>query len=386
MDDRAILSELPVTFAALYGRSPAVAVNSPGRVNLIGEHTDHCGGLALPFACGLSLGFAASPRDDGIINITYDDTGVTESFRPNELELTEVRERSYARGVAWSLLEEGLEPQGMNALVRGDLPMGAGLSSSAALETGLCLCMESCSGFTLEARRRADVCLRAERLWVGVGCGMMDQYACSLGREGHALLIDCASGGLRHVPLRAEDFVLLICDSRTRRSLESSDYDLRRRECRDGLRELRSILPPKAPLPRFEEDLPVGLLENISRPRNARVKHFLSENSRVRRAVSLLEQGRLQDLGPVLIASHRSLSQDMRVSTPALDLLVEMAVEAGALGARMHGGGFGGCTINLVPREGLSRFIEEVSDGYVSYSGSMPTFHKVEPAHGARIL
>lgn len=202
MDDRATLIRLSQAFKARFGRNPSFIVNSPGRVNLIGEHTDYCGGLVLPFACNLSVGLASSPRDDGLIRIAYEDTGENEEFSLRELQLSPSRSRSYARGVAWSLNQEGWELRGMDIVVMGDLPVGAGLSSSAALETGICLSLEACGGFSLGPYQRAEVCLRAERFWVGVDCGMMDQYACSLGLAGHALLIDCANGNIQPVPLK----------------------------------------------------------------------------------------------------------------------------------------------------------------------------------------
>lgn len=387
MNDRKIMRGLGSAFTARFGRSPAVIANSPGRVNLIGEHTDYCGGLVLPFASDLSLGVAAAPRGDGTLRIFYEDTGEAEEFSPDGLAPTPSTRRSYARGVAWSLLEEGLEPRGMDAVVKGDLPVGAGLSSSAALETGLCLCMEECSGFSLGPRRRAEICLRAERRWVGVDCGMMDQYACSLGREGHALLIDCASGDVRPVPLRTAGLCLVICDSRTRRRLDSGGYNLRRRECDEGLRILASRLPDKARLPRFDDEVDPELLEEIPHPQGLRVSHFLSENRRVREAVALLEAGKAQELGPLLTSSHSSLSRQMQVSTPELDFLVETAVGAGgALGSRLHGGGFGGCTLNLVSEDGLDRFVRAVTEAYLSSFGMRPLFHLVRPSEGARIV
>lgn len=387
MDDRRALRELGSSFAARFGRIPAVIANSPGRVNLIGEHTDYCGGLVLPFACDLSLGVAAAPRRDNTFRILYEDTGEEDVFSTKGLVPTPATRWSYARGVAWSLMEEGLEPRGMDAVVKGDLPVGAGLSSSAALETGLCLCMEECSGFSLGPRQRADICLRAERRWVGVDCGMMDQYACSLGSEGHALLIDCASGDVRPVPLHTDSLKLVICDSRTRRRLDSGVYNLRRKECSEGLQRLASLLPGGAKTPRFDDEVDPGILQEIPRPQYLRVCHFLAENLRVREAASLLEEGRAHELGPLLTSSHLSLSRQMQVSTPELDLLVDAAVGTGsALGSRLHGAGFGGCTLNLIWEDVLDRFYKTVAEAYRSSFGMPPLFHPVHPSKGARII
>jgi galactokinase len=308
---------------------------APGRVNLIGDHTDYNGGFVLPLAIDLECVVRARRRDDRVVRVTSDafDEAV-ELPADGSVEPHEVTPRwgRLVAGVLSALARRGRLGVGVDAHVASSVPVGGGLSSSAALEVALALALCDAAGLTLSPLELARACQEAEHAATGVPCGIMDQLASLCGRRGNALLIDCRSLGVEPVPL-PERLAVLVVDSGVSRALDNTAYADRRRECeaiakRLGLASLRDAT----------------LEQVVDEPR---ARHVVSENERVRAFAAALRRGDIDALGPLLLASHASLRDDFRVSTPELDALVERLVDAGALGARLTGAGFGGCIVAL---------------------------------------
>lgn len=341
---------------------PSVQAFAPGRVNLIGEHTDYNDGLCLPFAIDRGVTVAAEPLPGGRIEAHALDLSERAGFDLGGSLEPEAGAGwpQFVRGAAAELLREGVELRPCLLRISGDVPRGAGLSSSAALSISLCLALCAVAGAEPPGRiELARLCSRIERDWCGAETGLLDQLASLFGERGRALRIDMRGPALESVPLELEGHVLATLDSGAGRSVAASGYNQRREECRAACRALG-----------------VGSLRDadghggLPEPLDRRVRHVLSENERVDAAVEALAAGDLQGLGRLLDASHRSLRDDYEVSVPAVEAAVEACREAGALGARIMGGGFGGAVLGLFPPD------QEPPDDVL----------KVAPGPGARLL
>jgi galactokinase len=344
---------------------------APGRVNLIGDHTDYNEGFVLPVAIDLSCVVRAKPNDDGLVRLRSEALNgevvlaADGSTKPEEVEDTWGR---YAAGVVGTLADRGRAAAGMDAVVTSTIPLGGGLSSSAALEVALGLALCDVAGFELPRLELAVACQEAEQVATGVPCGIMDQLASVAGRHNHALLIDCRS--LEVQPIRLPPrLAVLIVHSGMSRTLVGSEYAERREACESvaallGLTALRDATPEQV------RDEP-------------RARHVVSENARVLEAARALEEGDVAALGPLLSASHRSLRDDFEVSTPELDALVEALVEAGALGARLTGAGFGGCVVGLASRDEADRILETAAGRYWAQTGHQPRAFVFRAVDGA---
>jgi galactokinase len=355
-------------FEAWSGRPPAGVWRAPGRVNLIGEHTDYNEGWVLPAAIGLGVTTAAAPRDDDRVR-----------FRSLQEEAGDGWQ-NYPEGVLWALRREGIEVPGADVLVDADVPQGAGLSSSAALEVAVALALLGIAGASLEPERLALACQRAESEVVGMPCGPMDQFASVFGRAGHALLLDTRSLEREWLPLHleAEGLVLLVVDTGVAHALRESAYGERRAACEKAARALGLTALRDATA------ADVDRAESLLGERIARlVHHVVSEDARVLEAAALLRAGSLAGLGPILNASHASLRDDFEVSAPELDTAVEAATGAGALGARMIGGGFGGSVLALVLETAFEASAAAVRDSFAGAGFSEPRVFAVDPADGA---
>jgi galactokinase len=334
-------------FGEAFGGEPEGVWRAPGRANLVGEHTDYNGGWVLPFALDRGVTVAAARRRDGLLAVrSRDAAGGPVTVQLAALAPGQITGwAAYPAGVAWALRQAGHPLAGGASLaIDADLPQGAGLSSSAALECAAVLALTGLSGLDLPRPDLAVLARRAENDFVGVPSGIMDQSASLLCQAGHALLLDCRSGQSSAVPLdpAAAGLDLLIVDTGARHALHDGRYALRRLECDRaatalGVPSLREV---------GEADAAAGLADPLLR---RRARHVISENGRVLAAVALLHGGDLAGLGPVLNASHASLRDDFEISWPEADVAVDAAVAAGALGARMMGGGFGGSALALVP-------------------------------------
>jgi galactokinase len=385
----AAAGDLAAEFEQATGRPPDGCWRAPGRVNLIGEHTDYNGGFVLPVALDFGVIVAASARSDGVLTARsrqWPDDAIT--VRIDDLDPTSSQPvdgwAAYPAGVVWALTRAGHRPPGLDLLLDGDVPQGAGLSSSAAIECATALACAELFGLGLSRVELAALAQHAENDYVGVPCGIMDQSASLLCREDHALFLDSLTLATEHVPfpLTGDGLALLVIDTRAPHRLVDGEYADRRRSCERaaaalGVASLREISPEGL-------DGAIGRLDDEALRR--RVRHVVTENARVLEVVELLRQGRPRDLGRAMLASHRSLRDDYEVSAPELDIAVEAAVGAGALGARMTGGGFGGCAIALVDAGAVEAVTEEVQSAFDTNRFAPPEVWPARAAAGARRL
>jgi len=366
-----------------------VTARAPGRVNLIGEHTDYNGGFVLPMAIDAGLQFVGRLRPCREVRLRSADCAETDVLSL-DLPIARSCERSwsnYPRGVLWALQEEGVALAGMDLAFGGNLPQGAGLSSSAALEVGTALVAQTLTGFAMERAHLALLCQRAENEFVGVKCGIMDQFVCLMGRAGHALFLDCRSLEIQHVPLRLGDHVVAICHSGVKHALVASEYNQRRRECSAGVEALRARFPSIAMLRDASREQLEACASSMSEPLYRRCRHVISENGRVLESAEALRRGDLARFGELMNASHESQRDDFEVSCREVDLLVDLARQVpGVLGARLTGGGFGGCTVNLVANDALDAFRRGVVAEYQHCTGITPRLFVSAPAGGAALL
>jgi len=382
-----VVREVMRIFADAFGRDPVLWAKAPGRVNLIGEHTDYNEGLVLPAAIGRYIRIAAAPNLTDHIRLVSSAFGGRAEFRADAPAQVSVPSWArYPQGVAVKLSARGVRLAGMDMLIDSDLPIGSGLSSSAALEVVASLVFEHVAGSRLSPRDRALLCREAEVEFVGVPCGIMDQFAVSLCRRGHALFLDCRSLETHHIPLPS-GLALAVCDTGVRRSLGDSAYAERRRECEDAVRWLRlrgrnvSALRDltRDDLPRIDKEMPD--------PLRRRVRHVVTENARVIEAARALEGGEAARLREIFLASHNSLRDDYEVSSRELDAMVEAARESpGCLAARMTGAGFGGAVVAVVDASGANDFLAAAAAGYRNRTGRDGNFFASEAVAGAGIV
>jgi len=374
-------------FTALFGRAPEVAASAPGRVNLIGEHTDYNDGFVLPFAIAQRTAVLLAARTDDTVRLATTRRRSGGPRRPAELSLAGLEPgvpdgwAGYPAGVLWALARAGQRVGGMDLLVAGGVPVGAGLSSSAALETATALAVAARWDLPLTRPALAAVARSAEADYVGVPCGIMDQMAALCCTEGHALLLDTRTLETRSLPLQpaGAGLTLLVIDTAVRHTLGDTAYSQRRATCQAaaaelGVPALRDIDPAELP----------GALRRLADPvARRRVRHVVSENARVLTAAGLLDSGRLAAIGPELTDSHASLRDDYEVSCAELDTAVDAALAAGALGARMTGGGFGGCAIALVHEQAAAEVAGAVTAAFAAARFAPPRVFRTVPSAGA---
>ncbi len=377
------VSSLANNFRRLFGPTPRL-FRAPGRVNLIGEHTDYNDGFVMPAAIDLACRVAIAGREDRRLVVR------SENFQETvELDLDEARPQpqrrwsDYVQGVAVVLGQDGRHLRGANLLISSEVPIGSGLSSSAAIEVASGLAVLGNSGQEIQRLELARLCQRAENEFVGARCGIMDQFASCFGQAGHALLLDCRSLQYRPLLLPAE-VALVICDSGVRHDVASGDYNVRRAECEAGVR----VLARRRPEIRALRDATGDDLENsraeLGEVVYRRCRHVVTENARVLKAAEALELGDLREFGRLMAESHCSMRDDFEISCTELDLLVELAARLpGVYGARMTGGGFGGCTINLVEVSKVEAFRQSVSTSYQQATGRTAKIYVSTAAAGA---
>jgi galactokinase len=374
-------------FRAHFGSESTIVVRAPGRVNLIGEHTDYNDGFVLPAAIDRSALVAADLRADRRVQIHALDLDAQTTFRldkvSSEADIARQNDWSdYPRGVAWALQARGETLVGMNAVLTSDVPIGSGLSSSAAIEVAFAYAWQQLSGFVLERTDLALACQRAENEFVGMNCGIMDQFISALGQAGHALLIDCRS--LAHEPVPMPKGVsIVICDSMKRRGLVDSAYNQRRQECQEGVQLLQRHLPGIVALRDVSPNDLAQFGDDLPDPVDRRVRHVVRENARTHSFADALRRGDLPTAGTLMNESHISLRDDYQVSCTELDALVEAAWTApGVYGSRMTGGGFGGCTVSLVADDAVEAFSQHIRIAYEAQTGLTPQIYVSLPSQG----
>jgi galactokinase len=370
--------EVLANFEGLYGRPPDLLVRAPGRVNLIGEHTDYNDGFVLPAAIDRELWIALRPRTDGQVLAHSLDFGEGR-FSLEAISRGEDSWIEYLKGVAWALTQTGHRLSGWEGVLGGNVPIGAGLSSSAALEMATLRAFTAVSGIPWKPKEMALLGQRVENEWMGVNSGIMDQLVVGMGRKSHAVLIDCRTLEVEAVPL-PEGVVLVVLDTGTRRGLVGSAYNERRQQCeaaaeRCGVPALR--------------DVDAAMLEaaaDLDPTARRRARHVVTENERTLQAANALRSGDLERLGHLMDQSHVSLRDDFEVSTEALDLIVDLAgSQPGCLGARMTGAGFGGCAIALVEESRAAELADRVTERYRDALGLQPEAYVCGAADGVGI-
>jgi galactokinase len=376
-------TELQERFRLLYGERP-ILVQAPGRVNLIGEHTDYNEGFVLPAAIGFQTRIAVTGRADRRLLVTSENYAQSVEFDLGNLpDSPRGHWSDYVAGVA-RLLDRVLRRlPGANLLVNGDVPQGAGLSSSASLEVAVCMALLEAAGKTLDGVSIARLCQQAENEFVGARCGIMDQFISVHGKRNHALRLDCRTLEFQQVPI-PPDVRLVICNTMVRHSVAAGEYNKRRAECETaarffaervpGAKTLRAVSP--ADLEKSGGQLPEVIRK--------RCRHVLTENSRVLQAAEALQSADLQLFGRLMKSSHASLRDDFEVSCEELDVMVRLAEQnKGVYGARMTGGGFGGCTINLVQEDHVEGFQANVAVEYERATGRVPEIYVSAAGDGA---
>ena len=391
INENATASETAREFQRITGREADAVCFAPGRVNLIGEHIDYNGGHVFP--CALTLGTygAAGRRADNLIrlySLDFPDDGIIEADLSSLSSRAETRWGKYALGVVWAFQQNGLTiPHGFDFVCKGDLPAKAGLSSSASLEVlvGTVLRTLFDVGNPKDPAELPLLAQAAENKYVGMNCGIMDMFASANGRADHAILLDCASLDFRYAPLDLSDCQLVIANTNKPHELVGSAYNDRRAECEEALRDLRAVLPDLPSLcaltpPVFAEH-EAAIRRDLPR---RRARHAVTEEARSLAAFRALQENDLRAFGQLMNESHISLRDDFEVSCEELDVLAELARNTeGVLGARMTGGGFGGCTVNIVRSDAVPGFIENANEAYRKRFGYEASFYIASAGDGA---
>ena len=365
---------------------------APGRVNLIGEHTDYNGGHVFP--CALTMGTYATvrEREDKILNfysINFDELGIISSSIDNLVYNENENWINYPKGVIWALKNAGYDiNHGFDIVYYGTIPNGAGLSSSASLEILTAFILKDMFKLDLDNTKMALIGQKAENQYVGVNCGIMDQFVIANGKKDNAVFLDTATLEYQYAPIKLENAKIVIMNTNKKRGLGDSKYNVRRAECEKALEELqKGGLKIKALGELTEEQFEQNKYLIKDEIRQKRAKHAVYENQRTLKAVQALKQNNLELFGKLMIESHNSLRDDYEVTGIELDTLVEEALkQKGVIGARMTGAGFGGCAVSIVETDKVDEFIKKVENGYREKIGYNPTFYVVEIGDGPKII
>jgi galactokinase len=378
------VDELKTAFAKMFGRSPSGVVAAPGRVNLIGEHTDYNDGYVLPIAIELATWVTWAPRDDGRLALA----SLQQPGREIEVDLCEPilpgepAWSNYPKGVAAMLAKAGLALPACSILFSSNVPIGSGLSSSASLEVATGLALLAAAGQDMDRYELAKLCQAAEHAFPEVPCGIMDQAISALGRADHALLLDCRDGSTQQIPFDDPDAVVLVADTQVAHELSDGGYAARRQQCHTAAEKLGLAALRDADLPALE----AGRNE-LTDIEFRRARHVVTEIARTLQAVDALKDRDMPRFGELMYASHASLRDDYDVSCEELDAMVESARGCeGTFGARMTGGGFGGCAIALVRSNQAQAVAETIAADYEDRFGRRCPVFATPPAAGARIV
>ncbi|MFW5981413.1 MAG: galactokinase [bacterium] len=360
---------------------------APGRVNLIGEHTDYNDGFVLPMAIDKKMQMLVQLREDQLVQAYSLDYKQKTVFSLVDLEFEkETMWANYIKGVIDQLQQEKVQLDGFNILFTGDIPQGSGLSSSAALEVVTAYALAELHQVDIKGVEMALLCQKAENNFVGVNCGIMDQYISRLGKKDHALMIDCRTNEYELIPFKSKDYKIVICNSKVERGLVDSEYNKRRAECEEAVVFFRKKLDHKVEALRdVSLDEYNQYSDQLEEVVGKRARHVISENSRVLTAAAALKNNDFTSFGKMMNDSHISLRDDYQVSCHELDLLVDLALQhKGVLGSRMTGAGFGGCTVSLVEEKEVEDFKVEITQRYKQETGLEADIYISSPADGAK--
>lgn len=375
------------SFQNVFGVSPAIVVRAPGRINLIGEHTDYNEGFVMPAAIDKAIWFAVSLRADQAIHLHALDFQESWTSHLSHLTVSGKGWPDYLLGPFSELLKDGHVLQGANVVFGGDIPTGAGLSSSAAVESGMLFAINELHHLGLSRPILARLAQRAENNFVGMKCGIMDMFASLMGKAGHVIQLDCRDLSFAHFPLELSSHSLLLCDSGVKHALIDSEFNTRRQECETGVAVLKSVFPAVSSL----RDVTFAMLEQaqgqLSPVVYKRCRYVLEENARVLAVIEALNTGNLKEVGLLMRQTHVGLRDAYEVSCDEIDFLVAKALlHPGVLGSRMMGGGFGGCTINLVPTAAIHDFCQSMELEYQASFARKLACYPVSLTNGVELV
>ncbi|MCF2500845.1 galactokinase [Dyadobacter chenhuakuii] len=369
MQDSEIVNKIKEKYFQKFGQSSKPeqvrVFRSPGRINLIGEHTDYNNGFVLPASVDKAVYFVIEPREDDQVILHAADLDETYSFSVEDLSKPAQSWAHYQLGIIEQIYKKGLKIGGFQTTFGGDVPVGAGLSSSAALECCLLFALNELYDLNLDRFSIVKMSQKAENEYVGVQCGIMDQFASAFGKEESVIRLDCRSLEYQYFPFPMQDYLLVLCDTSVKHSLASSEYNTRRLECEKGIAILQKYYPEVQSLRDATPEMVEKHKDELGDIVYRRCKFITEEIQRVQDACDLLVEGNLVDFGKKMYATHQGLQHEYEVSCPELDFLVEQTLsDPNVLGARMMGGGFGGCTINLVKKEAVDAFEQKMKAAY----------------------
>ena len=383
MDEHKLFHKVTRAFSSRYHQQPTLVVRAPGRVNLIGEHTDYNDGFVLPVAVDRAAWLAVVPHDEPWTTVrALDMHGDEKTFPVDRIPSSDGGWSDYPMGVVWALLKRGMQPIGIKSVLSSDVPVGAGMSSSAAVELAFAYSWNVLGDLKINLPDLALLCQLAENKYVGVNCGIMDQMISACGKAGHAMMLDTRSLDRDYFSM-PEGVAILVADSMVRRSLSGSEYNIRRAQCEQAVSILAEDLPNVTAL----RDVSVADLEKhqqkIPDIVYRRARHVVTENDRVLRLSRKLSQGKLDEVGELLVQGHISLRDDYEVSIAELDTLVATAIEVeGCFGARLTGAGFGGCIIALVAEDAVPEVENHITRVYTQKYDQSPNVYVTRPDDG----
>jgi len=376
------------SFKEKFGEAPELIVRAPGRVNLIGEHTDYNDGFVMPIAIDRDITVASKRRSDQVARIYSLDFDSVVEFHLLDIKYDDENKWSnYPRGVAKVLQENEHSLCGLDAVITGNIPQGAGLSSSAAIEVAMGMTFERLGGLTIDPAEMSLLCQKAENQFVGVKCGIMDQFISRMGKKDHALLLDCRSLDFELIPLYLDTVKIVVCNTGVKRGLVDSEYNARREECERGVKILEKFLPGIKALRDVDLDDIHKYSSHIQEVTEKRCKYVVMENDRVMESVQAIAEKDLIKFGVLMNQSHIGLRDEYEVSCPELDAMVEIAWDIdGVIGSRMTGAGFGGCTVSLVIEDAVDELVSRINEEYPKRTGLTPEIYVFSPEDGAGVL
>lgn len=381
-----LLNSVKLKFVQEFKVEP-ILVRSPGRVNLIGEHTDYNNGFVLPAAIDLAIYMALSKREDNKCKIFALDLNDHFEFELGELKKSDKNWPNYIMGVIEQLQKKEYNIKGFNCVFGGTIPIGAGLSSSAALESGLIFSLNQIYDLGIEKIDMVKMAQKAENEFVGVNCGIMDQFINIFGKEGNVLQIDCRSLEYKYFPFVFNDVSVVLFDTKVSHSLASSEYNQRRRECSEGVAVINKDNPGIESLRDVTIEMLYSYEDKLDPVVFRRCKYAVEENNRLLNACQSLIEKDLKAFGDYMYQTHQGLSKDYEVSCPELDFLVEQSKQFCSIyGARMMGGGFGGCTINLVENNSIDHLVKKISEAYKEKFGKVPGVYITHISNGTELI
>ncbi len=377
---------IKTTFEKLFKSSPII-IEAPGRINLIGEHTDYNDGFVLPAAIDKKATFAMAPNNEDIFRFYAADLDQKYETKSIELAPPDYSWANYLLGVLAQFEKEGVELTGIDCVFESNIPIGSGLSSSAAIECGFAFGLNQIyySGFS--NNQLAKMAQKAEHEYAGVMCGIMDQFASFFGKKGEVFRLDCRDHSYEYFPFEMEEYIIALCDTHVKHELASSEYNLRRQQCEKGVAILQKTDPKITALRDVDEAIMIKYKDHFDPLTYKRCLYVVKENERVLKACDALENNDLSTFGKLMYKSHDGLQHDYEVSCKELDILVDLTRKMEEVpGSRMMGGGFGGCTINLIKKSFVSDFKENISSEYLRLTGKETQIYFVNIGDGVKVI